>query len=61
MFEITPLIVVIITILTIIAGGFIGHLLAKLTYSREHTRDKKRYFHVDKATGIVSDITYFRY
>jgi len=63
MFEITPLIIVITIILAALVGGIIGRLLLKSAYkdvAGDGDENSKHHFHVDRATGIVSDITSFK-
>lgn len=59
MFEITPLIISITVILSAIIGGIISRLLFK--YKDSKSEEDKHHFHVDSNTGIVSDITSFKY
>ncbi len=63
MFEITPLIIAVTIILAALIGGIIGRLLSKSAYkdiSGEGGENSEHHFHVDRATGIVSDITSFK-
>ncbi len=59
MFEMTPLVISIIVILSAIAGGVISWLIFKFKYNRDESSE--HHFHVDSNTGIVSDITSFKY
>ena len=58
MIKITPLVIGIIVILSAIVGGIISHLIFKY---RENKNSDNNHFHVDSNTGIVSDITSFKY
>jgi hypothetical protein len=63
MFEVTPLIISITIILAAVIGGLIGRLLSKSTYedgSGDSKENNEQNFHVDRATGIVSDISSFK-
>ncbi len=59
MFEITPLIIGITIILSAIIGGVISRLLFKSRDDKDE--NSEHHFHVDSNTGIVSDITSFKY
>jgi len=62
MFEITPLIIAITIVLAVIIGGVVGRFFLKSSYKNKK-RGKKAMDRakVDSATGIVSDITSFKY
>jgi uncharacterized membrane-anchored protein YhcB (DUF1043 family) len=59
MFETTPLLVIVLTfIVAFMIGVLIGRLIFK---SSKDNVDSEHKFHVDSATGIVSDITSLKY
>jgi len=53
----TPIIISIVIILSAFIGGVIGHLLSKSKSDDLENPNSNHTFHVDSATGIVSDIT----
>jgi hypothetical protein len=57
MLESTPIIISLIIVLSAIIGGVIGHLISKAKSDDLENPDSNHTFHVDSATGIVSDIT----
>ncbi len=57
MFETTPIVISLIILLSAIVGGLIGHLLSKGKSDDLEEQESTHTFHVDSATGIVSDIT----
>ncbi len=59
MFEITPLTITVTVILSAILGGIISRLLFKSKNDKDE--NSEHHFHVDSNTGIVSDITSFKY
>jgi uncharacterized membrane protein YqiK len=62
MFEITPLIIAITIVLAVIIGGVVGRFFLKSSYkNKKRGKNSEHRFHVDSATGIVSDITSFKY
>jgi len=63
MFEITPPIIVATIVLAGVVGVIIGRSLSKASYKDRDAGEgeSKHHFHVDRATGIVSDISSFKY
>lgn len=64
MFESTPVIILTVIILSALIGGIIGNILSRVS-SESCEEDKEsessHTFHVDRATGIVSDATPLKY
>jgi hypothetical protein len=63
MFESTPVIILTVIVLSAIIGGIIGNILSKggVEYEEDKDSESKHTFHVDRATGIVSDSTPLKY
>jgi uncharacterized membrane protein len=57
MMENTPVVITIVIILSAIVGGVIGSLLSRFKSDDLDEHKSTHNFHVDSATGIVSDIT----
>jgi len=57
MLESTPIIIGLTIILAAIIGGVIGSLLSKLKSNNIEDINSNHTFHIDRNTGIVSDIT----
>jgi hypothetical protein len=60
MFETVPLIIFMVIILAAVIGVVIGHLLSK-TSLKGVNGDSNQNFHIDSATGIVSDASSVKY
>jgi hypothetical protein len=65
MFESTPLIIITVILLSALIGGVIGNILSRVSYQgggdEEIDSESSHNFHVDRATGIVSDATSIKY
>ena len=64
MFESTPIIIITIIILSALIGGIIGGILSRVSYQgsdEDIDSEPTPTFHVDRATGIVSDATSIKY
>jgi hypothetical protein len=62
MFESTPIIIIIVIILSALIGGVIGNILSRVSYQdTEEENEGDSNFHIDRATGIVSDATSIKY
>ncbi|SFV66388.1 hypothetical protein MNB_SV-12-1957 [hydrothermal vent metagenome] len=64
MFESTPIIIITVIVLSALIGGIIGNILSRVSYqgSKEDIdSESSKTFHVDRATGIVSDATSIKY
>ena len=64
MFESTPVIILTVVILSALIGGIIGNILSRGSYEGgegDKDSDNTHTFHVDRATGIVSDSTPLKY
>jgi hypothetical protein len=64
MFESTPVIIITVIILSALIGGVIGNILSRVSYQdgdEEMDNESSHTFHVDRATGIVSDATSIKY
>jgi len=57
MLESTPVIISLIIILAAIIGGVVGNLLSKAKSNNIESSSSTHTFHIDRNTGIVSDIT----
>jgi hypothetical protein len=64
MFESTPVIIITVIILSALIGGVIGNILSKVSYQggdEDIESESSHTFHVDRATGIVSDASSIKY
>ncbi|NEW61498.1 hypothetical protein GSY74_09410 [Sulfurovum sp. bin170] len=64
MFESTPIIIITVIILSALIGGIIGNILSRVSYQcadDDIDSETTHTFHVDGATGIVSDATSIKY
>jgi uncharacterized protein YpmB len=64
MFESTPIIILTVIILSVLFGGIIGNILSRTSYQEdkeESDNEATHNFHIDVATGIVSDATSVKY
>jgi uncharacterized membrane-anchored protein YhcB (DUF1043 family) len=62
MLEMTPLVISTTVILSMIVGIVIGRIILKLSHEKraKDSKEHEHCFHVDRATGIVSDISSFK-
>ncbi len=64
MFESTPVIIITIILLSALIGGIIGNMISRVSYQEgdeEIDSESSHAFHVDRATGIVSDVSSIKY
>jgi hypothetical protein len=64
MFESTPIIIITVIILSALIGGIIGNILSRVSYQDNEDEiegEASHNFHIDGATGIVSDATSIKY
>jgi len=64
MFESTPVIIITVIVLSALIGGIIGNILSRVSYQggeEESDSESTPTFHVDRATGIVSEATSIKY